>query len=374
MYYLFFILLYPVIASSKEGFLAFNIVLLIYTLAKIHKEVMELKRTAWAHYSRDFYNALDWGEIFCLICIVVCHFIDSPYREGRTDYSVALRIADGLLIFVPLFINLRVLILFRAFRGIGSVQISFTKMFDDIFSWLAILMIIMTGFAGSFSLLGEVFYNNQKHYASSELTETCNDSIYGRTKRSFLESMWEVVWIMFNGPDDDDILSIRECYGFDWFLHVCVYILVAALAMMLIVVLVNLLIVMMSKTFDRVSGDNNRDIEWTFHMINLNVKFIRRDLVAPIPMNLLPHFYKHFCSVRRRLKGVSCYCCLNRCWFLLRPRREFSSKSNQDFEENLRSREIKSYVELSQEEIKTRNEDYNKVVAGLCKRYRRKYL
>ena len=33
---------------------------------------------------------------------------------------------------------------------------------------------------------------------------------------------------------------------------------------------------MMSKTFDKVCDDEVREIEWTFHMMNLNTKFIRR--------------------------------------------------------------------------------------------------
>lgn len=65
---------------------------------------------------------------------------------------------------------------------------------------------------------------------------------------------------------------------------------------MLIIVLVNLLIAMMSKTHDSVCDAGVQEIEWSFHMTNLWVKFIRRDFVAPVPFNLLPNFHKHLCG------------------------------------------------------------------------------
>ena len=387
IYYLVIILIYPYIIGNSTSFLIYNIILSLFALSKFFKELQEIKRRTFTFYWKDMYNIIDWFEILFLTIIVICRYITigrntDPFSVVDPPvYSVTLRIADGLFFWIPIFITLRLLLLFRVFRNIGLLQISFSKMFDDIFAWLAILITILIGFSISFNLLGLVLFNqNLTDPANSSvnpITGECSGTVFNRASTNMLDALWEFAWIMFTGPENDDLQAIRACFGFDWFLHVTAYLLMAAFALMLIVVLVNLLIAMMSKTFDKVCDDEVREIEWTFHMMNLNTKFIRRDFVAPVPMNLFPHLYKHCYSehamVRKIFNGESS---------------QVSDADNYNekdvgSQKGTVTRTVDSYakslktnfvLEISEAEVLQRNDDYNEVVAELIRRYRRKYL
>ena len=297
--------------------------------------------------------------------IFVCRFVDYNehsfnYTEDNPfEYKAATIIADGLFIWLPVFVTMRLLLLFRAFKNIGLLQISFSKMFDDIFAWIAILLTIIVGFSIGFNLLGSTALTRGPE-------DVCEGTLFDRMGSHLGNSLWEVSWVMFTGPDPDDIQDMRACVEFNWFIHVMTYLLFAILALMIVVVLVNLLIAMMSKTFDKTCDESVREIEWTFHMINLNVKFIRRDFVAPVPMNLSPDFYKHLLSEhafwRRKESAGEVH--------PVKPDTIYSNSVDAH-----KSTLAKNFLkELDQGEILQRNEDYNEVVGILVQRYKRKYL
>jgi len=373
IYYLIMILIYPYVIDSKKSYLIYNIFLTIITIAKINKEGQEIFRRTWKFYIRDLYNVIDWVEILFMIIIVICRFIDLKYQTSdfydeieTYQYKTPTIIADGLFVWLPIFITMRMLLLFRVFRGIGLLQISFTKMFDDIFAWIGILITIIVGFSIGFNLLGEALLHQNDG--------NCEGTIFERMSDHLGNSLWEVSWVMFTGPDPDDLKDLRACYEFNWFIHVVAYLLTAILSLMIVVVLVNLLIAMMSKTFDKVCDDEVREIEWTFNMMNLNVKFIRRDFVAPIPMNLNLHYYKHFISehafwrkVFRKNDSNASDTLDNQKW--VDP--THYSNSIEAYKGNLNKNFI---LELSQGEIQRRNEAYDELVDKLVQRYRRKWM
>lgn len=54
-----------------------------------------------------------------------------------------------------------------------------------------------------------------------------------------------------------------------------------------IIVMLNMLIAMMSKSYEDTS--ENEDTAWKFHRTSVWIRFIRREVVRPPPMNLLPN-------------------------------------------------------------------------------------
>jgi hypothetical protein len=164
---------------------------------------------------------------------------------------------------------------------VGLLQISFSKMFDDIFNWILMLVVILFGFSISFSLFKDILHNMPDDYRAA-----CEGSVFETMSLNLGMSLMEATWIMFTGPDTDDVRAIYSCFSFDWLVHVMTYAIVAVFSLMIIIVLVNLLIAMMSKSFNDVCDDQVRETEWTFHMMNLKTKFVRRDFVAPVPVNL----------------------------------------------------------------------------------------
>ena len=61
--------------------------------------------------------------------------------------------------------------------------------------------------------------------------------------------------------------------------------LLGAFHIVMILILLNMLIAMMSKSYDKT--DENKDIEWKFYRTKVWIRYIRNDFSKPPPMNLL---------------------------------------------------------------------------------------
>ena len=158
----------------------------------------------------------------------------------------------------------------------------------------------------------------------------------------------------------------------------------ATFCMMVIIVLVNLLIAMMSKTHDSVCDKGIRETEWSFYMMNLWVKFIRRDFVAPIPMNILPHFHKHLCSEKALWRStkdeqkpkIDEVVVVENSGKEVADRKKSIAKAVPTLTQKTSMTNMSKSlaVTLSEGETILRNEKYEQIVYTLCKRYRRKHL
>lgn len=69
--------------------------------------------------------------------------------------------------------------------------------------------------------------------------------------------------------------------------------LLAVYHVLAIIVLLNVIIAMMSRTFEKVSA--NEEEQWKFNRTSVWVRFIRREITRPPPMNLIPN-PKSICS------------------------------------------------------------------------------
>ena len=163
------------------------------------------------------------------------------------EYEVPLRISDAIFSLIPIGIMVRILLLFRIFRRIGLLQISFTKMGNDVMAWIVIVVTILLGFSIAFSL-----FTNQvlRHSSDASLQLAgCDQSQWQEMKDGFWSALGFILWIMLSEPSSDDLES---CFQFDWFIYLTAYCLLASFSLFVIIVLVNLLIAMMSKTHDSV--------------------------------------------------------------------------------------------------------------------------
>ena len=122
-------------------------------------------------------------------------------------------------------------------------------------------------------------------------------------------SLWEVAWVMFTGPDPGDLQSIKQCFKFNWFIHVAAYLLTGILSLIIVVVLVNLLIAMMSKTFEAVCADEVREVESELKTRGssgfsraLDFRYIY------IYMGLCPEIFFHKCIVGHTVRHTGFGC------------------------------------------------------------------
>lgn len=304
----FFILVfsYPYIPYYYSSQIIYNSVILLFTIAKIFQEIMEISRGTLYYYVRDAWNNLDFGEIVCLIISVTGRFIwlnhdiarnsnDGQLQPETNIYPESKLISDAFWSIIPVFTTFRLLMMFRINRKIGIIQISFGKMIPDLIVWFAIIGTVLLGFGGSFFLFSSLTLN-------SKLVGDCDGFIYNDMMRnstsdtwilqSFLKGIIDLFWIMMSGPEGRED-GMNECFGYNWFLYTVCFCLMALFSMMVIIILVNLLIAMMSKTHDSVVEDAVQEREWQFYSTTVWVKFIRREFVAPAPINIVPNFYRH---------------------------------------------------------------------------------
>ena len=155
----------------------------------------------------------------------------------------------------------------------------------------------------------------------------------------------------------------------------------ATFSLLLIVVLVNLLIAMMSKTHDSVVEAGVREREWQFYQTTVWVKFIRREFVAPAPVNIIPNFYRHLFDPVHSI------------WAKLDRKRQVNGKedlSTNDVQvQNISKVEVETgSVDVPKERIfavgfqldllpevqKEREERYATICDVLLKRYKAEYL
>lgn len=148
-------------------------------------------------------------------------------------------------------------------------------------------------------------------------------------KEDFIQYYWKLVenallvacWAIRVKCTDPSHLSFYYWNNgyvfFEWYcrtvnLHVCGAIdcwniifecegrlLIAVYHIVAIIVVLNMLIAMMSKSYEITSENEER--EWLFHRTNLWIRHIRGDAILPPPMNLIPNPYWLFSALKEKI-------------------------------------------------------------------------
>uniref|UniRef100_H2XRS2 Ion transport domain-containing protein n=1 Tax=Ciona intestinalis TaxID=7719 RepID=H2XRS2_CIOIN len=240
-------------------------------------------------YLRDRWNHTDLLAL-CLLSVAVvfrCRFI-GLLRKICLDYSRAesyvplylgngttthlgpfepRMIADGFLAWAYVFVFLRLLSLTRANRRLGPLQVTLSRMMGDVLRFMIIFCLVVFSFALG---LSELYW------------------VYGTPKSTIIfGGMWSTTkslfWSLF-GHIDITQLSLSNKHGFT---ETMGRFLLAVYHAIAIIVILNMLIAMMSKSYEITSENEER--EWKFHRTAMWIRFIRREAIRPPPMNLIPH-------------------------------------------------------------------------------------
>ena len=318
---------------------------------------MELQRSQFYYYIRDAWNLLDLTEITLIITTVSLRFrwlINAPEVNGNVilGYPDIAIVADGIFAFVPIITILRLLMMLRINRQIGILQISFGKMIPDLFTWGVLILTVLNGY-------GAAFYLFSSSVLSRRETTECNGSWLDSIRfirgdgdvffAGYFETMGQLFWIMTSGPDDE---ALQACFDWSPFLYGVAFLLQATFSLLVIIVLVNLLIAMMGKTHDSVVEAGVREREWLFYKTSVYIKFMRREFVAPAPVNLLPNFYRHLADPNHSF------------WARLTKRNKPNAVQGLGI----------GQLELLPEEQRIREKKYKNIADNLVKRYQGELL
>ncbi|CAH8593775.1 unnamed protein product [Schistosoma turkestanicum] len=188
--------------------------------------------------------------------------------------------------------------LMPAFEALGPLQISFTRMLTDITRFMVLYLLVLFAFmVGLHNLYW--YYGLQTFKIYDEATNTTQTLVATEMFEGLRHTLYSLFWSMFSQVsisklpirkpdqaehkytdgmiDSDSPTTIVDSVGM---------VLFAVYHGIIIIVLVNMLIAMMSHSFESIQEDC--DVEWKFARTQLWLNYIDNGSTLPVPFNVIP--------------------------------------------------------------------------------------
>lgn len=189
----------------------------------------------------------------------------------------------------------------RTSRVLGPLRISLSKMLVNVAQFFVIFSVVFFSFA-----VGVTDLYMHKSYVL--LSSSCHASENCTNTENFpLSTIWNTMlslfWGLFGYFEISDLTSNEKSP----YVQVLGSIMVGAFHVVMILILFNMLIAMMAKSFDKTN--ENKDAEWKFYRTEIWIRFIRNDFSKPPPMNLLFDyvFFKNLLKKTKKSKEPYAY-------------------------------------------------------------------
>ncbi|XP_060942553.1 short transient receptor potential channel 2-like [Limanda limanda] len=213
-----------------------------------------------------------------------CVYFTQTVREDWRQEDPQL-IAEVLFAVTSMLSFTRLAYILPAHESLGTLQISIGKMIDDMMRFMFILMIIGTAFLCG---INNVYV---PYVISPHL---------GR----FNETFHFLFWTMFGVANQDYVdmpqFMLAEFVG---------RILYGIFTLVIVIVLLNMLIAMITNTFQKIEDD--ADVEWKFARSKLYLSYFREGLTMPVPFNIIPSPKAVFYILRAIFRRICCCCNCN---------------------------------------------------------------
>lgn len=234
-----------------------------WVIALILAEVRELMQTNWSEYWSSLWNVLDWIILATFTVVGVLRAL--VFAEVVVDSEEeSLRTANYLLALACGISCLRLLHIMQAHSLFGPLQLIIAGIMKD----LALFLVILAMFMIAFSLALTKVYENSVDPSGplgslSKTIETLIWALFGLAELDMLE------------PDRGDFQESAEALGKTLF---------ALYMVVVFILLINLLIAMLSSTYNRISS--NADLEWKYARAML-IRSYQEAPIVPAPLNLI---------------------------------------------------------------------------------------
>ncbi|XP_051959964.1 short transient receptor potential channel 2-like [Xyrauchen texanus] len=193
-------------------------------------------------------------------------------------------IAEVLFAVTSMLSFTRLAYILPAHESLGTLQISIGKMIDDMMRFMFILVIIGTAFLCGIN-------NTYVPYVISPRL--------GRLNETFRFLFWTMFGVADQTNVDMDEFALAELVG---------RILYGIYTLLIVIVLLNMLIAMITNSFQKIEDD--ADVEWKFARSKLYLSYFREGLTMPVPFNIIPSPKALFYLLRGIFRRICC-CCLN---------------------------------------------------------------
>uniref|UniRef100_A0A8C9WH04 Short transient receptor potential channel 2-like n=1 Tax=Scleropages formosus TaxID=113540 RepID=A0A8C9WH04_SCLFO len=209
----------------------------------------------------------------------LCRFIaerDHWHQEDPQLISELLFAVTSMMSFT------RLAYILPAHESLGTLQISIGKMIDDMMRFMFILMIIGTAF-----LCG----------VNNVYVPYINTPYLGRFNETFRFLFWTMFGVVNQGYVDMPEYLLAEFVG---------RILYGIYTLIIVIVLLNMLIAMITNSFQKIEDD--ADVEWKFARSKLYLSYFREGLTMPVPFNIIPSPKSLVYLLRGIVKQLCCCC------------------------------------------------------------------
>ncbi|XP_029030290.2 short transient receptor potential channel 2-like [Betta splendens] len=210
-----------------------------------------------------------------------CTYFTQTARDNWHQEDPQL-VAEVLFAVTSMFSFTRLAYILPAHESLGTLQISIGKMIDDMMRFMFILMIIGTAFLCGINNVYVPYVESPQLGKFNETFRFLFWTMFGVVNEQYVD-MPQFVFAEFIG---------RILYG--------VYTLV------IVIVLLNMLIAMITNSFQKIEDD--ADVEWKFARSKLYLSYFREGLTMPVPFNIIPSPKAFFYLLRSFFRQICCCC------------------------------------------------------------------
>ncbi|CAH1268040.1 TRPC7 [Branchiostoma lanceolatum] len=291
-----------------------ELLVILWVLGMIWAEVKELWGSGLKDYTSQMWNLLDFSMLSTFLASFATRFVAwykvyeattymnahpgnysgtqwEYYTKERSDrkYWVASDpelVAEGLFAVGIVLSFSRIAYILPANESIGPLQISLGKTILDILKFMVIFFLVFTAFMLAMFQLYSYYRGAKDHAAFVTLEETFK----------------ALFWSMF-GLSEVKGVHLRYDHKF---IENVGYILFGAYNVITVVVLINMLIAMISNSYQEIEDDS--DVEWKFARTKLWLSYFEEGMTMPAPFNLMPS-PKTFFYIIVGTKNLLCELC-----------------------------------------------------------------
>ncbi|KAI8505308.1 hypothetical protein Bbelb_174170 [Branchiostoma belcheri] len=298
--------------------------MLTYVIGMFVEEMRLVWKMGIRRYLSDVTGKDAWIIILIYLSAFAMRVAASLIHGGPQDiprfrwetYDMTL-IAEALTSVGGVVAFLRLIKLFTMERFLGPMSLSMRNMVKDILKFLIIFFVMVIAFSSGLNELYG-FYGDAVEHMCSQSDNATSPLVYTTCTQKnafghFSDSFSELFWSLFGlGSKDTLDLSISDSSNTDgkFIEHtLTMYIgqsLYGLYMVVAVVVLLNMLIAMMSNSYQAIV--DNETTEWRFEVTKLMLRYIRDDTTLPVPFNLIPtpkFIYNVIkrCCLRQRFKS-----------------------------------------------------------------------
>uniref|UniRef100_A0A915J1H8 Transient receptor ion channel domain-containing protein n=1 Tax=Romanomermis culicivorax TaxID=13658 RepID=A0A915J1H8_ROMCU len=263
-----------------------EVLIIFWVFGMLWSEMKQLWDEGFNKYLHQWWNLLD----FIMIALYLCTFSlrTIAYLRFHTKYvnlanlprqdwwsGEPMLIAESLFAIANVFSFARIIYLFQTSPYLGPLQISLGCMLIDIGKFFVIFFLILTSFA--IGLVQLYWYYGKSVHCPVDASINCKKEAFSSISNSYTTLLWSLFSI--TKPEDTDVV---EKHYFTQLAGRGMYI---AYHVTSIIVLLNMLIAMMSHSFQNIN--DHADLEWKFHRTKLWLSYFDEGSSLPAPFNLV---------------------------------------------------------------------------------------